>query len=290
MAVPPLPRMTRPWPGRRALVLGLSGLIAAGLLLAAPAAVATAGPTAGTSPAAATSAGTPYLAAHVPRARGCIRLGPGWAGVKVFWVQRTLGTTSDRDRYLATTQQAVRDFQHRHGLPATGLVGRRTWDALGIARGFCMDRFTVQPRLPVSAGPKERIRTMLAWARAQVGRRYVWSGAGPLGYDCSGLALQAMHAAGLVLPTVTTFEHQHSDFPTATAIRDSGLQRVSFADRRRGDFVYWAGGPGGGVTHMALYLGHDRVIEAVRPRIRVASVWSHSVPLESYVVRPFPVP
>jgi NlpC/P60 family/Putative peptidoglycan binding domain len=238
---------------------------------------------------AATSSDAPYLSALVPRAPGCIRLGPGWAGVKVFLVQRRLGTTVDRERYLAATEQAVAAFQRHHGLPATGLVGRRTWDALGIPRGFCIDRFTVQPELPLAAGPRQRIRTMLAWAREQVGRRYVWSGAGPLGYDCSGLALQALHAAGLVLPTVTTFDHQHSDFPTAAAIRDSGLLRVPFAHRRRGDLVFWGGGPGGALTHMALYLGNDRVVEAVRPRVHVASVWSHSVPLEPYVVRPFPL-
>jgi cell wall-associated NlpC family hydrolase len=228
----------------------------------------------------------PYLAASVPRARGCIRLGAGWAGVKVYLVQRRLGTTADLDRYLATTREAVARFQRRHGLPVTGRVDRSTWRLLGTGRPFCLDRFTVQPSVGADATARERIDAMLGWARDQVGRRYVWSGAGRLGYDCSGLALQALHAGGLVLPSVTTWDHQHSDFPTAAAIRDSGLQRLPLQQRRRGDLVFF--GPAGTVTHMALYLGRDRVVEAVRPRVRLGSLWGHDVPVKRYVVRPFP--
>ena len=109
---------------------------------------------------------------------------------------------------------------------------------------------------------------MIAWARDQVGRRYVWGGAGPLGYDCSGLALQAMYAGGRVLPTVTTYLHQRQDFGTATAIYESGLRRVPLSERKRGDLVFY--GPAGvDDATWRIYLGHDRVVEAVRPKVRV---------------------
>ncbi len=35
------------------------------------------------------------------------------------------------------------------------------------------------------------------------------------------------------------------------------------------------------MTHMAIYLGHDRVVEAVRPQVQVASMWGHGVPLKT---------
>ncbi|MEU3448717.1 peptidoglycan-binding domain-containing protein [Streptomyces thermolilacinus] len=35
--------------------------------------------------------------------------------------------------YTAATRQAVRDFQQRHGLPATGAVDEETWRALTMA-------------------------------------------------------------------------------------------------------------------------------------------------------------
>jgi cell wall-associated NlpC family hydrolase len=148
-----------------------------------------------------------------------------------------------------------------------------------------MDRFTVQPHFKDRPSAHQRIEAMISWARQQVGRRYIWGGAGPVGYDCSGLALQAMYSAGRVIPTVTTKLHQRQDFGTATAIYESGLRRKPLAERKRGDLVFY--GPAGSMTHMAIYLGHGRILEAVRPRVQKASLWSHDVPLKPRVVRPF---
>lgn len=236
-------------------------------------------------PRARAAADDPYLADSVPVAKGCIVLNRAWAGVKVALVQRRLGTTHELDRYGPDTAAAVERFQRNRGLKVTGRVDARTWRQLGMTRRFCMDRFTVQPTVEAAAGADDRIDAMIGWAREQVGRRYVWGGAGPIGYDCSGLVLQAMHAGGRVLPTVTTYLHQRQDFGTATAIYESGLRRVPLSERKRGDLVFY--GPAGAMSHMALYLGHDRIIEAVRPRVQVSSMWGHSVPLKPKVVRPF---
>ena len=227
----------------------------------------------------------PYVANEVPVAKGCIVLGRAWAGVKVWMVQRRLGTTDELDRYGRETLRAVTAFQERRELRPTGKVNRRTWNAMGFDRPFCMDRFTAQPTVRARATTDEHIEAMIAWAGRQVGRRYIWGGAGPLGYDCSGLALQAMHAGGRVLPTITTYLHQRRDFATASAIFNSGLRQVPLADRKRGDLVFY--GPQGSISHMAIYLGHGRVVEAVRPQVRVHSLWQHDVPLKSRVVRPF---
>jgi cell wall-associated NlpC family hydrolase len=227
----------------------------------------------------------PYVANEVPVAKGCIVLGRAWAGVKVSMVQRRLGTTEELDRYGTATLKAVTAFQERRSLRATGKVNRRTWNALGFERPFCMDRFTVQPQVRAGASTQKHIKAMIAFARQQVGRRYIWGGAGPLGYDCSGLALQAMYTGGRVLPTVNTYLHQQRDFATASAIFHSGLLRVPLADRQRGDLVFY--GPEGSISHMAIYLGDDRVLEAVRPKVRKHSLWNHGVALKPRVVRPF---
>ena len=87
------------------------------------------------------------------------------------------------------------------------------------------------------------VDAMITWARAQLGRSYIWGGAGPVGYDCSGLALQAMYAGGRVIPSVDTYHHQRRDFGTAAAIYDSGMRRVPLDQRRRGDLVFY--GPKG---------------------------------------------
>jgi cell wall-associated NlpC family hydrolase len=227
----------------------------------------------------------PYLSSSVPVPKGCIVLGRAWAGVKVALVQRRLGTTHELDRYRDDTYRAVRAFQRRKDLKVTGRVNRTTWQALNIDRAFCMDRFTVQPTVTKPKSPNKRIDAMIRWARGQVGRTYIWGGAGPIGYDCSGLALQAMYAGGRVLPGVTTYLHQRQDFPTASAIFDSGLPRRPVSERQRGDLVFF--GPAGAISHMGIYLGHGRVLEAVRPQVRIASMWGRDTPIKSRVVRPF---
>jgi cell wall-associated NlpC family hydrolase len=237
-----------------------------------------------TEPARAGSS-DPYLADEVPRAPGCIVLGRAWAGVKVAMVQQRLGTTHELDRYGSDTYRAVAAFQKRRDLRSTGKVNRPTWKALGFHRPFCMDRFTVQPTVTKPTSTAQRIDAMISWARQQVGRQYIWGGAGPVGYDCSGLALQAMYAGGRVLPTVNTYRHQQRDFATASAIFDSGMRRVPLAERRRGDLIFY--GPSGSITHMAIYLGDGRVLEAVRPQVRRSSMWGHGVPVKPRVVRPF---
>ena len=235
--------------------------------------------------AAGASDDDPYISATVPVAKGCIVLGREWAGVKVYLVQKRLGTTWERDRYLQGTYDAVKQFQRKRDLRVTGRVNERTWQALGMGRPFCMDRFTVQPQVGANPNPNRRIETMIDWARKQIGHRYVWGGAGPIGYDCSGLALQAMHAAGRVLPTVTTYLHQRQDFGTATAIYESGLRKYPLSERKRGDLVFY--GPTGSMTHMAVYVGKGKVIEAVRPQVQKGPMRGHGVPLKPFVVRPF---
>lgn len=239
------------------------------------------------SSAAAPSSPTPTSAyvATVAAPAGCREVGPEIAGVKVYLVQQALGLVGHRERYDATTENAVRAVQDRHGLPVTGRVDAATWLALGIGEPFCLDRFVVQPTVVPDAAREAHVAAATAFAHEQVGRPYVWGGAGPVGYDCSGLVLQALHAGGVVVPGVTVDRHVEVDFATAAALAASpALVHVPLAQRRAGDLVFW-GTPK--VTHVALSLGDDRIVEAVRPAVRTASLWAHGDPLPT-VARPFP--
>ncbi|MCU0266784.1 MAG: cell wall-binding repeat-containing protein, partial [Actinomycetia bacterium] len=226
---------------------------------------------------------TPYVA-RVPLPVGCHTVGPDSAGVKVYLVQRELGLTSHRERYDAATVAAVRAFQSSRGLPVTGLVDRATWDALGTGYDFCIDRYVVQPTVAPTAPASAHVAAMLAQANSLLGKRYIWGGAGPIGYDCSGLALQSMYAGGRLVPGVTIDRHVTASFATARAIYTStALPHLPLSQRRPGDLVFWYDD----VSHMAVYLGNDRIVEAVRPSVRTASLWVHGTPLPT-VVRPFP--
>jgi cell wall-associated NlpC family hydrolase len=89
-----------------------------------------------------------------------------------------------------------------------------------------------------------------------VGARYVWGGASPRGFDCSGLVLYAYRQAGLRLP-----HKARSQFSTryGTRIRSIGALKT-------GDIVFFANTAGRGITHVAIYVGNGRMVTANSPR------------------------
>ena len=85
--------------------------------------------------------------------------------------------------------------------------------------------------------------TVIAFARAQIGKPYVWGATGPSSYDCSGLVVASFKAAGISLPRTT---YQQVLMGTA----------VSRAELIPGDLVF----PDPG--HVGIYTGNGMWIEA----------------------------
>ncbi|WP_246815274.1 C40 family peptidase [Corynebacterium sp. HMSC05H05] len=81
-------------------------------------------------------------------------------------------------------------------------------------------------------------------AKSQLGTPYVWGGAAPGGFDCSGLTSWAYSQAGLEIPRVA-------------ADQTVGRQ-VSYQELQPGDLVLWSG-------HAAMYAGDGMMIEAGNP-------------------------
>ena len=76
-------------------------------------------------------------------------------------------------------------------------------------------------RAPRTARRPPRPRRSLAFARAQIGKPYVWGATGPSSYDCSGLTQAAWKAAGVELPR-TTWDQVKAGTRVATADLTSG--------------------------------------------------------------------
>ncbi|MGI8751081.1 MAG: LysM peptidoglycan-binding domain-containing protein [Acidimicrobiales bacterium] len=89
-------------------------------------------------------------------------------------------------------------------------------------------------------------------ALAQVGKPYVYGGAGPSSYDCSGLVTYAYAAAGVTLAHYTV-----SQYSSTTPV--SGSQLSS------GDLVFYNTGSGAQPGHVAIYVGAGKVVSANRP-------------------------
>lgn len=104
-----------------------------------------------------------------------------------------------------------------------------------------------------------RAATAVRVAANHVGARYIYGGAGPRGFDCSGLVQYAYRNAGVSLP------HKASAmFNTRYGARIHGMGSL-----KAGDIVFFANTAGRGITHVALYVGGGKMITANSPRTGV---------------------
>jgi cell wall-associated NlpC family hydrolase len=85
---------------------------------------------------------------------------------------------------------------------------------------------------------------VVGYAESQMGVPYVWGGASPGGFDCSGLVMWAYAQVGVSLP--------HSSY----AMWNYGVA-VSRDQLEPGDIVFF-----NGLDHVGLYIGNDEFIEA----------------------------
>lgn len=100
-------------------------------------------------------------------------------------------------------------------------------------------------------------------ALAHVGVPYVFGGATPSGWDCSGYVLWVyQQQTGITMP--------HS----VGAIKAGYTKPVSYADAQPGDLVFFSG-PAGVNHHVGIYLGNGMMVHASKPGdlTHVAPIW-----------------
>ena len=100
-------------------------------------------------------------------------------------------------------------------------------------------------------------------ALAQVGKPYQWGAGGPNSFDCSGLTSYAWRAAGVTIPRTSRAQF-------------SGLRNVTRAQLQPGDLVFY----NSPISHVAMYVGGDTIVEASRTGIPVRTArLSNRVPV-----------
>ncbi|MBC9722934.1 MAG: C40 family peptidase [Lactobacillus sp.] len=93
--------------------------------------------------------------------------------------------------------------------------------------------------------------SIVALAKEQVGKPYVWAAAGPDKFDCSGLVQYVyQHAAGINLPR-TTYDQVKVG------------QTVPLNQLQAGDLVFW--GSETAPYHVAIYIGNNQYVNAATP-------------------------
>lgn len=90
-------------------------------------------------------------------------------------------------------------------------------------------------------------------AQKFLGTPYVWGGASPGGFDCSGLLQYVFNKAGIDLPRVSNEQ------------ANAG-KRISLEDMKPGDLVAWDNSSrNSGADHIAVFVGNGQIIHAPRP-------------------------
>ncbi|MGY5634134.1 transglycosylase family protein [Streptomyces sp. UC1A3] len=159
-------------------------------------------------------------------------------------------------RYAARADLATRAQQITVAEKVLAVQGPGAWPVCGARAGLARggpapDVAASTPRQETrkSAAPKTApaAQRAVAYARAQLGKPYVYGADGPGSYDCSGLTMSAWAAAGVSIPRTSQAQW-------------SGLTRVPASAVRPGDLVVY-----NGAGHVALYVGNGQIIEAPRP-------------------------
>lgn len=124
---------------------------------------------------------------------------------------------------------------------AAGAPGSATADGPGLSRA-------------------ELVRFLKA-AESRVGLPYVWGAAGPRSFDCSGLVQWSLAQAGVVMPRVAV--DQARTGPTVPA-----------AQLQPGDLLFYHTDPTAPtyISHVAIYLGNNLMLQAPRPGLDVEVV------------------
>ncbi|HLI72987.1 MAG TPA: C40 family peptidase [Acidimicrobiales bacterium] len=117
------------------------------------------------------------------------------------------------------------------------------------------------PNLPPAGGAARAV----AAAESQIGVPYSWGGESPgVGFDCSGLTQWAWGQAGVGLPR------------TAQAQYDA-VAHIPLSALQPGDLVFW--GYGGGISHVAIYVGGGSVVHAPSTGqvVSIAGIWGNGL-------------
>ncbi len=118
-------------------------------------------------------------------------------------------------------------------------------------------------------GPATPGDRAVLFAFAQLGTPYIWGGNGPVGYDCSGLALASWESgAGVGFARVSDDQYHTAGEPVA-------LQALS-----AGDLVFWGTSQTDwtSVYHTGIYVGGDQIVEATGDQVQLNSLgqWGSS--------------
>jgi cell wall-associated NlpC family hydrolase len=179
-------------------------------------------------------------------------------------------------RQLASLRDTASDLERQR---AEGLA----WEAR-------QEEGTAPPEAPelYEVGPpnQDKVDRVIAFAKAQLGKRYVLGGRGPNVWDCSGLTLKAYEAAGIYIGTHSV----SNQFIRAMDKR----QLVPLRQVEAGDLIFWSTSNNhlnrgyGDKYHIGIYIGGGLILDAPNPSkpVRIIPMNQRLGEMVPYAARP----
>jgi cell wall-associated NlpC family hydrolase len=185
---------------------------------------------------------------------------PGWQSLAPADAAQAVERSASPDRYkwVQVASQLVAGLT---GAGACTNADNAGQVAVALPAGFSIPAGTPAPAV-----------TAVSYAVAQLAKPYIWGGIGPVGYDCSGLVMEAYRAAGIALPRIT-YDQVYAGQPVYD------LNQVA-----PGDLLFTEGadpGPGGLPGHVGMYIGSNMGVDAPHTGATVEltslSAWAHQI-------------
>jgi cell wall-associated NlpC family hydrolase len=175
-----------------------------------------------------------------------------------------LAQTNAQLAQLNQRRTAVRDqVTMLSGLERNLRVQEQKVDARAAKAGALLDRIeekAAAERMARLGGP------VLAYAKSQVGKSYVYGAAGPSSFDCSGLTMMAWSQSGVSLPHSSSA--QYSSGP-----------HISESELQPGDLVFYYSP----ISHVGIYIGNGQIVNALNPGSGVQVSGLHDMPYSGAV-------
>jgi len=134
-------------------------------------------------------------------------------------------------------------------------IGRRAWRGGGGGEGGGSSRPPPEPPATITGNAADIVRSALD----ALGTPYMWGGTEANGFDCSGLVQWAYAKHGIRLPRMSRDQAR------------SGSEVTPVVDALRpGDILLFAAQPGGGVTHIGMYIGEQTFIHSSNTGVKLS--------------------